>query len=749
MNVRLIDRLGGDRWVPPQEGAVILGRFLVEPVAPSSLFLNSIPVQDPCYLVPDLRGQWQLLAAGDHRCQGSVPRSQLLDDLDLRSIVAIGKNVQGVIEDGGTWLDVLSVSPLVPGMSEKAGLQSFELLLEDQIGHLKEVCLRPRTHLRVDVERAPVSRARRLATQAAGYLASHTEDWDRPTVRAVIPKRVLALVREDQFDIYENRVAVRLVDHLDAYLAYRVREVAKLVRLFGEAEDYSSAAMLGSHWRQKRVYSLWGESLDASKARQMAEDTLKKLRSLKYTVAGLMDSTLYREVSRKATVGTTLKMTNILANDQHYQRVAELWLAWARLGLKQIPRPAEHFQAMQDLCKGFNFFSLLVAIRALDQIGMEPQDLEGALASGALSLEGKGGRAELSWSCNEGWLRLRVPGARPLRLTPLVASLETLDARDAQELIKEADNAASGSEQLVLLYPALGGQRVVGGSSRQVHERLHALSHEVASPGAEHAGFLPISPWDLSSVERMARALRWIVTGTHFLSYPQFVADSPLRGSDGKVPWLEESGTGVVVRRLPHPKEELKLPKRIAEAEAGLAALRRQHADVSDRLRVAVSDRAGSGQLNAKKKELNAAITKADRDVTELKAFAAGLEQGVNLVRSLLTCPTCGDVADDRRDFRSGQGKRFACVCSSCSTSWGTELCPTCKAWLPTLMPAVKDLAALASHPAWVDRYLGADVLAVPSLAADGEHGYVCHECGHGRTDVREGGLENSTKGPP
>lgn len=728
---------------------MILGRYLVEPAASSSLFLNSIPVQDPCYLVPDVRGQWQLFAVGDERCQGSVSRFQLLDDPDARCIIDVGRSVQGVIERGGTWLDVLSVSPLAPEMSERAELKSFELLLADQIGHLKEVCQRPRTHLRVDVERAPVSRARRLATQAPAYLASHTEDWDRPTVQAVVPKRVLALVREDQFDIYENRVAVRLVEHLDAYLAVQVREVEKLVLRLGQVEDYSAAAKLGSHWRQRRVYSLWGESSSASEARRKAERTLQKLRYLKYVVAGLMDSTLYRKVPRRASVGTTLKMTNILANDPHYRRVADLWLAWARLGLEQIPRPAAHWQAMQDLCKGFNFFSLLVAIRALDQIGLEPRDLEGSLLSGALSLEGKSGRAELSWSSTEGWLRLRVPGARPLRLTPFVASLEALDARDVQELVQDADNAASGSEQLVLLYPSPGGERAVVGSGRLVYERLHALPHEVAFPGAERAGFLPISPWDLSSVERMARALRWVVTGSRFLSYPQFIADSPLRGSDGNVSWLEASGTGVLVRQVPHPHEDLKLAKRIADAEAGLADLRKQHADASDNLRAAVSDRASSGQLNARKKELNAAITKAERAVTELKAFAAGLEEGVNLIRSLLTCPTCGDVADDRRDFRTGQGKRFACTCASCSTSWGTELCPNCKTWLPTLMPAVKDLPALACRAGWVDRYLGADVLAVPWVASDGEQGYVCHVCGLGRTNVRERGLDGIANRPP
>jgi hypothetical protein len=38
---------------------------------------------------------------------------------------------------------------------------------------------------------------------------------------------------------------------------------------------------------------------------------------------------------------------------------------------------------------------------------------------------------------------------------------------------------------------------------------------------------------------------------------------------------------------------------------------------------------------------------------------------------------------------------------------------------MPTLLPSVKDLEELASQTGWVDRYLGADVLAVPWLSSE------------------------------
>jgi hypothetical protein len=731
MTLQLIDRVTGDACAAGP-GTAVLGRYLVQPEGGLPLFLNSIPVREPAYFVPDLRGQWQLLGAGGERLQGAIPRSQLLDDLDIKSIVDVGSSVRRTIQEGGTWLDLLSVSPLVPGLSERADLQDFERLLAGQLGHLTEVCQRPRTHLRVDVERTAVSRARRLATQAPGYLASHTEDWDRPTLRAVIPKRVLALVREEQFDIYENRVAVRLVDHLDAYLSRRVSEVAKLVRLFSDAEDYSSAASSGSHWRQRRVYQLWGASLDAGEERRKAERTLEKLKFLKYSVAGLMDSTLYKEVPRRAFVSTTLKMTNILANDVHYRRVSELWLAWARLGLEQTPRPEEYFQAMQDLCRGFDSFALLLVIRALEQLQLEPKDLEQSLEGGRVRLVGQGGRAELSWSEIEGSVRLEVPGARPVRFVPIVASMGRLAEEGLRSVIADADLAASPGEQLVLLHPSLSTEHSSDDALRRLRSRLHALPHEVGCQGQERAGFLSVSPWDLSSVERVARALRWVITGSKFLAYPPELGESPVPGVCDRAAWLEVSGGNVLIRRAPQPQEQLNLPQRLAEEQARLDTLRADHEAVSEQLRLAVRDRGASGQFNSRKKELNALITQSEESIRKLQVFAEKLGQGIGIVSALLTCPTCGETCDSRRDFTFGQGRRFSCQCPSCSTSWGTEICPTCKAWMPTLLPSIKGLEMLGSQAGWVDRYLGADVLAVPWFDANGDRGFTCHVCGQG-----------------
>jgi hypothetical protein len=731
MTCRLVDRLLGQSS-DVRAGDMVLGRFMVEPLGDDTTFLNSVPIVQPSYCVPDLRGQWQLMEPGRERIEGTISRAQILDRLDVTSILDVGKSVREVLSSGGTWRDALDVSPLVPGMSERAELQEFEKLLADRLGHLVEVCQRPRTHLRVEVERTAVARARRLATQASSYLAAHTEDWDRRTLRAVIPKRILSLVREDEFDIYENRVAARLVDHLDTYLSRRMTELSRLLRLFNEVGDHSSTAGQGSHWRQKRVYQLWGDSIDAGEARRKAERTLEQLKFLKYSISGLIDSVLYREVPRRAFVSTTLTMTNILANDVHYRRVAEVWLAWARLGLEQSPRPDKHFEEMQELCRCFAGFSLLLVIRGLDQLGIKPVDPSQALDGREVDLVGQGIKARLSWSMTDGTLQLavKVKGAKPLRVVPIPGSVVMFGEEDLEKLIHDADEAAKQDKITLVLYPSPSTEAALRRMAPNQAHRLHALPHEIAQHG-QRAGFLPVSPWDLSSVERLARELRWVITAPRFLAYPPIITNSPVPDITGNAPWLEVSGARIFVTRAPEVHEVLPLPRLLATERKRLADLEIEHEEVSEQLRLAVRERGASGPLNGRKKALNASITGLRTRIDSLEDFAGAVDVAVGVVKSLLSCPTCGTTADTRRDFRGGRGHRFSCECPDCSTRWGTEACPSCKAWIPIVMPEVRSWAANDSAVGWLDHFLGADVLAVPYKMQDGTIGFVCPSCGY------------------
>ena len=734
MSIRVLDRLGAVKEA--RGGVALLGRFVLRDGAQGELFMNSIPARDGMFLVPESGGRWNLLRAAE-RVEGSFVRGQLLEALDVASIRTVGRTVGEVVEQGRTWLDVLDVSPLVPGMSNRAEFQRFEQLLKNNIGHLEEVCRRPRTHLRVEVERMAVSRARRFPAQAANYLAAHTEDWERPTLRSVVPKRILATVREDQFDIYENRVAVRLVDHLVVYLRRRVHEVARLMRLFEEAAGNHGAAAGGSHWRQARIYRLWGETLDASEARRKAERTLGLLKHLLFTISGLKDSVLYREVPRRATVSTTLTVTNILSDDAHYRRIAELWLEWARLGQQHAVRPRAYFDEMQELCRSFDGFALLLMCRALDQLGFEPTDLERSLAERQVDVQHGSRLLHMSWGEADGAISLRGESIESLRIVPLCSSIAALEDDLLRAMIDDADaHAATGTTTLVL-YPSPADSTVYEHHAAEVAARLRSLCHEVSLKGRRRVGFLPVSPWDIGSVERLARQLRWITTATTYLTYPPTLARPVLTELGRTQPWFEVVGDKLRVLRAPLDDESLNAERLVSEAAERLKELEAERGAVALQGREAVREGERTRNINARKKELNAEITNAERRLAELQQFASGLARALKGAGDLLTCPTCSRPADARRDFKP-MGQHFSCTCTGCSTTWGTIACGRCASAIPILRLNGECWRSFAGEPGWVDRTLGADVLAVPWVGGP-DVGFVCPACGSGRGDAPTG----------
>lgn len=725
MSIRVRDRLGAIGEA--RGGAALLGRLVVREGAPGELFMNSLPAHDGMFLVPESAGRWHLLR-GAERVEGTFPHAQMLDPLDVASIRTVGRSLGELIEQAGKWLDVLDVSPLVPGMSNRAEFQPFEQLLKENVGHLAEVCRKPRTHLRVEVERMAVSRARRFPAQAANYLAAHTEDWEQPTLRSVVPKRILATVREDQFDIYENRVAARLVDHLVMYLRRRVHEVTRLLRVFEEATENHGAAAAGSHWRQGRIYKLWGETLDASEAKRKAERTLAQLKHLLFTISGMKDSVLYREVPRRATVGTSLTMTNILSDDAHYQRVAELWLEWARLGQERAVRPRAHFEEMQDLCRAFDSFALLLTLRALDQLGFEPTNLERSLSECEAEVRHGSRVMRLSWAMAEGAISLHGERIEPLRIVPLCSSLAALDDQQLRGVLADADAHAVHGATTVIVYPSPSETDAFEHLAPELAGRLRSLAHENSKTGQRAVGFLPVSPWDIGSVERMARQLRWVTMAPTFLAYPPMIARPDLLKLSRGQGWLEVTGNQIRVVRAPLDNEVVPAKQLVEDAAAQLKQLEGEREAVSRKLRETVRYHGATGAVNARKKELNAKITDAENRLAALQRFERDLAKAVAVVADLLRCPTCNTCADARLDFK-GIDQHFSCTCSDCSTTWCTIACGNCSRSIPILRIHGTAWTTPIAGTGWIDQTLGADVLAVPRIHGS-EIRFACPYCG-------------------
>ena len=229
----------------------------------------SILKQTRLYIFPDPRKCCSIrLSNGDIKEQ-YFPNWQIPSDLLLESLSFYAARLDKVSDN--SWEEWVNTSPLVHDIGETICLQPLEELIQKYIGHIEEICHRPRTYLKMETDRLPISRVQRISPHATEFLSAHTEDWEKRTFRTYIPKRVLCLIQEDMLDIYENKVTARLIDRLLEYLQKRITEVRVLQQELEQADDFSKDIQK-IYWRNRnRICSLWGEQFESATALKTAE----------------------------------------------------------------------------------------------------------------------------------------------------------------------------------------------------------------------------------------------------------------------------------------------------------------------------------------------------------------------------------------------------------------------------------------------------------------------------------------------
>jgi hypothetical protein len=728
------DRLTGRRVSTPPLTGTLVGRWVLD-AHTVEVFMNSAAAAVGDFLVPERSGHWHVLTRSGERQGGSVVRAHAPTEKNAESVRAIGDRLDELNKRGAAWLDWIGVAPLVPGISEQVQLLPFERLVQVHFGSLKTVCWKPRAHLHVEVERAPVSKARRVPASAASYLAAHTEDWDRPLLRGILAKRILAEVRQDQLDTYENRVAARLLDGIGAHLDDRIQKLRDLLKMFKDKEDYSSS-IGGTYQRRRRMSQLWGESIDANEGRRKAGVALKELEALRYRLMGLLGSPLYEEVPRRAHVAATLKATNVLANDQHYRRVAELWREWARTGAGRTQSPAEVHAEAQRLSRGLDAFAMLLAVRALDTLGYEPSDaaLAEPIARGkALRVQGHGLELTLSWR-SDGTIGVGV-GERELAIVALTANLSAGGDDRVRESLRQIRAALDERDNRDLLVLFLASDEGQASTEAELLASLHTVGND-----PRHAltgvGCLPVSPWELGSTERVARALRWFLSSARFLDYPLRVV-VPDEARDlidlrEQARWIAsvDGGATLELRTPPHDYEweALDVESITRTAEANLQEARSDHQRLTDELRDAVR-RGKTGSLVRQKRDAHEEVIRCEQIAKAANGLAEQLHDAHARAIALLECPTCGRTADPARDFKPRDRGSFRCECRDCGTTWGTRFCGDGHRYA-TMLPSGDFVDVDQQDPGWEDRVYGCDILALPARRPDGLWGFVCPKCG-------------------
>jgi len=654
------------------------------------------------YIFPDVAQRCSVHIADDSKRERSFPNWQIPSELLLDSLQYFEKTLRTLSRQNNSWQAWASTLPLVHEIEKTIRPQLLEELLEKHLGHLEEICCHPRTYLKMETDRLPISRVQRISSRATEFLAAHTEDWEKRTFRMVRPKRVLCLIREDLVDIYENKVTARLIDHLLEYLQKRIIEVQTLQKELEQAADFSKDTQK-IYWRnQKRICSLWGEQFQDGTVLKTAQETLKRLKQLRYKLRALLDTDLYRAIPKQATVGHTLKQTNILINDQHYRYVDRLWRAWTPWKLRHMQTSQQIIETYQQGFKGFEAFCLLLISRALTGNGTaEDQGLKFTADAlhdlrlgSSIQFSSIKGNIILRWQI-DGTILLEADEIQHLKLIPLMLPITaTEDVAIINPILDEFRSVYSDIQNgtVIILYPGTEDER----------QRLPTLlQQQVNSLGNDYAteekslAVLPVSPLDIFSVERIARSIQWWLYSQYCQIYPFTIQEKIPHSLAEKNSWITQENRQYKLLYPPKQEEQTNFDNRLSK--------------LINQAKVRGSN--DNGDL---------------LELQKLNNFSAQIEGRFKL---LLACPICHERSDR---FEPLDSQCFRCWCNDCETKWGTRICGSCGGRYPyTQLPDSESYNIFHHQPVgWVDRIFGRDILAIPCYSNGNTGNFICPDCG-------------------
>lgn len=591
--------------------------------------------------------------------------------------------------DDAAWATLAATPAFAANVQERAALVPLDRAIVDLLPNLQHVCRHPRMHLRVEEERLPISRARRTPARAIADLVSHPGDWEHRTLKSIQPARVLTRTLEDEWSIYENVVAARLVDHLLAYLARRLEELRRIERSLDEGRDHSDEART-SFWRARRLMTLWG-SVGNKEFKEKLEKVIECLEGALRDVQVLLGSLLYAHVPRRAAVGLELKATNVLLNDPYYRKVARLWRLWVRHGHQRHETRPQRLARRQHEGDAWDRFVLLVVARALDQLGWSGE------ASGRGWVLRRPGFASLQLEPGDvGVIHLRTDGGDQLRILPACADLGAAEPAALSAWVSRLD--------------VLAGEVVVAHVGRVAP--LEDVDRATGWSFGGTATLFALSPWLLDSEERMRRLLAGWASRAARPTYPSSLSARGLSSLPSAWEWVVQRGANVLKLRSPREDETAVAVAWFAEQERTLDA----EVEIGKRLK-------------------GGADPTSLRAVRSARTFVTAPDPDLG---ALADCPVCG--RQGRFEVRAAGGADASratwwATCE-CGSAWGLRSCTVCSGRYPALSVAVSRAASVTAAGRaedWPDRQFGSDVWAQPCATDRAQFRCPdCGTCGHG-----------------
>ena len=350
------------------ESPIVLGRYIFSEDNSINL-LNGCKIKKQDFLVPhkSLEGEF-------NNKKIYFQENELLNETISSLVKHSLMDVSEELEYTDDLSNLSEVNILLRNFDERLKISEFELFIQNKLFHIEEVCRQPSYHLKREITKLNVSRAKRIPVKAINYLAAHTEDWSRRKIRSVEPRKVLTEIIDYNLEIYENQVTVRFIDKLLVYFSHRMVNEIDVIDSF--IENIEQIIISRSNAGKKKYlykkldndYKKLGKAVSSIEASRIKVEKIKIfISSIQMRLFGLLKSDLYLSNSRQSvSISQKLKRTNLFDNHQHYRFVKVLWDKFHTQDVVDYSRKSKE---NQDLVKSFVDYSWVLFLRAFYRLG--------------------------------------------------------------------------------------------------------------------------------------------------------------------------------------------------------------------------------------------------------------------------------------------------------------------------------------------------------------------------------------------
>ena len=244
--------------------------------------------------------------------------------------------------------------------------------IEDAMGDLFDVVKNPRTFIKTSEEKVPVERAKSINFKAISKLSRDCNDWYARTLTGVKAKNIVADVKDETINIYENRVVAALIkliylrlNQAKAYYDNELKNINDSNDLTHLKEDFECLNNSFSIFNKiTKIDQYFGDD----DYEQKIIEKIKKLESLISSINKLKISDFCRYLNKKRKVKNPIQKTNIFVFEKRYRKLYKLYntLLFSKVENEKLVRDDIEKESIDFAYRRYSLILLLASLKDLE-----------------------------------------------------------------------------------------------------------------------------------------------------------------------------------------------------------------------------------------------------------------------------------------------------------------------------------------------------------------------------------------------